>query len=149
MDPVTVLGAAAAVLQLAQAAVSLATLLYSLGRALQGAKEDIESLASDLNTFSSNLKVLHRLLDDSKGMYTDDVYLLTSQIIQDCANLYGKISALLTKLGSVDKSRFKTSVKYVLKDGEFKKLLDRMRDLKITLQNILVSLQLDLTINFM
>jgi hypothetical protein len=146
MEPISAIGAVASVLQLAQAAVSLSTTLYSVGSAIKSASEDLRNLADDLETFSQSLRLLHRLLDDGKAWYSDDVFLLTAKIIKDCAELYAKINNILSKLG---KRSIMTSIKFVVIGSQIKKLLERLRDMKATLATILFSLQLDVQLSLL
>jgi hypothetical protein len=149
MDPFTALGAVASVAQLAATALSLSKTLYSLGAAIASASDDIQVLADDLKTFSQSLTLLARLLEDSKSWYSDDIYLLTAKIIRDCAELYVKIDKILTKLGGNGKSTWKLRVKFVYKEGQIRKLLKRLRDMKGTLATILMSLQVDLQLSLL
>jgi hypothetical protein len=150
MDPLTALGAVASVAQLAATALSLSKTLYSLGAAIASASDDIQVLANDLKTFSQSLTLLSRLLEDSKSWYSDDIYLLTAKIIRDCAELYVKIDKILVKLGGNGKSTWKLRVKFVVyKEGQIRKLLNRLRDMKGTLATILMSLQVDLQLSLL
>jgi hypothetical protein len=149
MDPLTAIGAVASIVQLAQTALSLSKTLYTLGVAVSSAPEDIQVLAQDLKTFSQSLTILSRLLEDSKSWYSDDVYLLTARIIRDCAELYVKIDKILAKLGSNGKSTWKIRVKFVYKEGQIKKLMKQLRDMKGTLATILMSLQVDLQLSLL
>jgi hypothetical protein len=150
MDPLTALGAVASVAQLAATALSLSKTLYSLGAAIASASDDIQVLADDLKTFSQSLTLLSRLLEDSKSWYSDDIYLLTAKIIRDCAGLYVKIDKILDKLGGKGKSTWELRVKFVVyKEGQIRKLLDRLRDMKGTLATILMSLQVDLQLSLL
>ncbi|KAH6691190.1 hypothetical protein BKA61DRAFT_663282 [Leptodontidium sp. MPI-SDFR-AT-0119] len=149
MDPLSAIGAVASICQLAHAALSLSKTLYSLGSAIGSASEDVQILAEDLKTFSQSLTLLSRLLEDSKSWYSDDIYLLTAKIIKDCAELYVKIEKILAKLGGNGKSNWKLRVKFVYKEGEIRKLLKRLRDMKGTLATILMSLQVDLQLSLL
>lgn len=149
MDPLTAIGAVASIAQLAQGALSLSKALYSLGSAVASASDDIQVLADDLKTFSQSLTLLSRLLEDSKSWYSDDIYLLTAKIIKDCAELYVKIDKILVKLGGNGKSTWKLRVKYVYKEGQIRKLMKRLRDMKGTLATILMSLQVDLQLSLL
>jgi len=149
MDPISAIGAVASVVQLASTALSLSKTLYSFGSSIGSAGEDVHTLAEDLKTFSQSLALLSRLLEDGKSWYTDDIYLLTAKIIKDCAELYIKIDKILVKLGSNGKSNWKMRVKFVYKEGEIKKLLKRLRDMKGTLATILMSLQVDLQLSLL
>lgn len=144
-----VIGAVASICQLASAALSLSKTLYSVGSAIGSASEDVQVLAEDLKTFSQSLMLLSRLLEDSKSWYSDDIYLLTAKIIKDCAELYIKIEKILAKLGGNGKSNWKLRVKFVYKEGEIRKLLKRLRDMKGTLATILMSLQVDLQLSLL
>ena len=124
MDPITAIGAVASIAQLAQGALSLSKTLYSLGAAVTSANDDI--------------------LEDSKSWYSDDIYLLTAKIIKDCAELYVKIDKILLKLGGNGKSTWKLRVKFVYKEGQIRKLMKGLRDMKGTLATVLMSLQVDL-----
>lgn len=149
MDPLTAIGAVASVCQLAQAALSLSKSLYALGSAVSSASEDIQMLADDLRTFSQSLTLLSRLLEDGKCWYSDDIYLLTAKIIKDCAELYVKIDKILVKLRGNGKSNWKLRMKFVYKEGQIRKLLSRLRDMKGTLATILLSLQVDLQLSLL
>lgn len=149
MDPLTAIGAVASICQLAQTALSLSKTLYTLGSAVASASDDVRILADDLKTFSQSLTLLSRLLEDSKSWYSDDIYLLTAKIIKDCAELYVKTDKVLSKLGGNGKSSWKTRVKFVYKEGEIRKLLKRLRDMKGTLATILMSLQVDLQLSLL
>ncbi|RDL41867.1 uncharacterized protein BP5553_01846 [Venustampulla echinocandica] len=149
MDPLSAVGAVASVVQLAGAALSLSQTLYSLGTAVASAGEDVQALADDLKTFSQSLTLLSRLLEDSKCWYSDDIYLLTAKIIKDCSELYVKIDKVLVKLGGHGKSTWKLRVKFVYKEGQIRKLLSRLRDMKGTLATILMSLQVDLQLSLL
>lgn len=149
MDPLTVIGAVASIAQLAQGALSLSKILYSLGAAVASANDDIQVLADDLKTFSQSLTLLSRLLEDNKLWYSDDIYLLTAKIIKDCAELYVKIDKILVKLGGNGKSTWKLRVKFVYKEGQIRKLMKRLRDMKGTLATILMSLQVDLQLSLL
>ena len=149
MDAVTAIGAVASVVQLAQTALSLSKALYSFGAAVASASDDIQSLADDLKTFSQSLTLLSRLLEDSKSWYSDDIYLLTAKIIRDCAELYVKIDKFVGKLGSGGKSSWKKRVKFVYQEGQIRKLLSRLRDMKGTLATVLMSLQVDLQLSLL
>lgn len=149
MDPLTAIGAVASVVQLANTALSLSKSLYSLGAAVASASDDIQVLAQDLKTFSQSLTILSRLLEDSKSWYSDDIYLLTARIIKDCAELYAKIDKILVKLGSNGKSTWKLRVKFVYKEGQIKKLMKQLQDMKGTLATILMSLQVDLQLSLL
>ncbi|KAE9379983.1 hypothetical protein N431DRAFT_552244 [Stipitochalara longipes BDJ] len=146
MDPLTAIGAFASIWQIAQGALSLSKTLYTFGVAMGSASEDIQILADDLGTFSQSLTLLSRLLEDGKSCYLDDIYLLTAKIIKDCGALYVKIDKILEKLGSKRKSTWKLRVKFVYKESQIRKLLDRLRDMKGTLATILAALQVDLTL---
>jgi hypothetical protein len=147
MDPLTAVGVAATIVQLSQAAFSLSKTLYSLGAAIASASDDIQVLANELEAFSQSLTILSRLLDDNKSRYSDDVYLLTAKIIKDCAELYIKIDRVLRKLSG--NSNWKLRVKFVYKEGEIRKLMGRLRDMKGTLATILMSLQIDLQLSLL
>jgi len=149
MDPITAVGAVASIVQLANAALSLSKTLYTLGEAIASASDDIQALADDLRTFSQSLTLLSRLLEDSKSWYSDDVYLLTAKIIKDCAELYVKIDKVLIKLGGNGKSNWKLRVKFVYKEGQIRKLMKRLRDMKGTLATVLMSLQVDLQLSLL
>ncbi|KAH8676531.1 hypothetical protein BGZ60DRAFT_259462 [Tricladium varicosporioides] len=149
MDPVTAVGAVASIVTLAQTAISLSQNLYTLGSAVASASEDVQILADDLRTFAQSLTLLSRLLEDSKSWYSDDVYLLTAKIIRDCADLYVKIDRILVKLGSSGKSNWKLRVKFVYKEGQIRKLMKRLQDMKGTLATILMSLQVDLQLSLL
>lgn len=149
MDPLTAIGAVASIAQLAQTALSLSKTLYSLGAAVASASDDIQVLADDLKTFSQSLTLLSRLLEDSKAWYSDDIYLLTAKVIKDCAELYVKIDKILEKLGANGKSTWKLRVKFVYKEGQIRKLMKRLRDMKGTLATILMSLQVDLQLSLL
>ena len=131
MDPITAIGAVASIAQLVQTALSLSITLYSFGSAIPSAPEDIKNLADDLKTFSQSLNHLSRILEDAKSFYSDDVYSLTAKIIQDCAELYLKIDNVLKKHG---RGKWARSAKFIVKDAQIKKLLERLRDMKGTLQ---------------
>jgi hypothetical protein len=148
-DPLTAIGAVASVVQLANTALSLSKNLYSLGATAASASEDIQVLAQDLKTFSQSLTILSRLLEDSKSWYSDGIYLLTARIIKDCAELYVKIDKILAKLGSNGNSTRRLRVKFVYKEGQIKKLIRQLRDLKGTLATILMSLQVDLQLSLL
>jgi hypothetical protein len=149
MDPITAIGAVASIVQLSQVALSLSKTLYSLGTAVGSANDDIQALADDLKTFSQSLTLLSRLLEDSKSWYSDDIYLLTAKIIKDCAELYVKIDKILATLGGNGKSTWKMRVKFVYKEGQIRKLMKRLRDMKGTLATILMSLQVDLQLSLL
>jgi hypothetical protein len=149
MDPITAVGAVASIVQLANTALTLSKTLYTLGEAIASASDDIQALADDLRTFSQSLTLLSRLLEDSKSWYSDDVYLLTAKIIKDCAELYVKIDKILIKLGGNGKSNWKMRVKFVYKEGQIRKLMKRLRDMKGTLATILMSLQVDLQLSLL
>jgi hypothetical protein len=149
MDPLTAIGAVASIAQLAQIALSLSKTLYSLGAAIASANDDIQILADDLKTFSQSLTLLSRLLEDGKAWYSDDIYLLTAKIIKDCAELYVKIDKILVKLGGNGKCTWKLRVKFVYKEGQIRKLMKRLRDMKGTLATILISLQVDLQLSLL
>lgn len=149
MDPLTVVATVASIGQLAQAALSLSKVLYAVGSAVASASDDIQALADDLKTFSQSLTLLSRLLEDSKSWYSDDVYLLTAKIIKDCADLYAKIDKVLGKLTRNGKSNWRMRVKFVYKEGEIRKLMKRLRDMKGTLATILMSLQVDLQLSLL
>ena len=149
MDPLTAIGAVASIVQLAQGALSLSKTLYSLGAAVASANDDIQILADDLKTFSQSLTLLSRLLEDSKSWYSDDIYLLTAKIIKDCAELYVKIDKILVNLSGNGKSTWKLRLKYVYKEGQIRKLMTRLRDMKGTLATILMSLQVDLQLSLL
>ena len=149
MDPLTAIGAVASIVQLAQGALSLSKTLYSLGDAVASANDDIQILADDLKTFSQSLTLLSRLLEDSKSWYSDDIYLLTAKIIKDCAELYVKIDKILVNLSGNGKSTWKLRLKYVYKEGQIRKLMTRLRDMKGTLATILMSLQVDLQLSLL
>lgn len=149
MDPLTAVGPVASVLQLGQTALSLSKTLYSVGAAVASASEDIQVLAQDLKTFSQSLTILSRLLEDSKSWYSDEIYLLTARVIKDCAELYVKIDKILVKLGSKGKSTWKLRVKFVYKEGQIKKLMKQLRNMKGTLATILMSLQVDLQLSLL
>jgi hypothetical protein len=106
MDPPSATGAVASVLQLAQAAISLSTTLYSVGSAIKSASDDLKALADDPETLAQSLRVLHRLLDDRKTWYSDDVYLLTAKIIKNCVELYAKIDIKLGNKSFLNRVRF-------------------------------------------
>jgi len=144
MDPLTVVATVASIGQLAQAALSLSKVIYTVGSAVAPASDNIQALADDLKPFSQSLTLLSRLLEDSKLWYSDDVYLLTTKIIKDCADLYIKIDKVLRKLARNGKSNWRMRVKCVYNEGEIRKLMKRLRDMKGTLATILVSLQVDL-----
>lgn len=145
MDPVTVIGAIASIVQLGQAALALSNMLSSI----KSASEDIQDLADDLKSFSQSLALLSRLLDDSKSWYSDDVYLLTAKIIKDCTELYCKIDAILMKLGENGKNSFIKKLKFVANQDKIKRMLERLRDMKGTLATILMSLQVDLQLSLL
>lgn len=149
MDPITAIGAVASIIQLAQTAISLSKALYSLGSAISSATEDLHSLADDLGTFSTTLTILSRQLEDSKSHYSDEVYLLTSKIIKDCAKLYDKIEKVLVKLGSKGKTGWKLRVKFVYKEAQILKMKKRLVELKGTLAIILFTLQLDFQLTWL
>jgi hypothetical protein len=149
MDPITAVGAVASIVQLANTALSLSKTLYTLGEAIASASDDIQALADDLRTFSQSLTLLSRLLEDSKSWYSDDVYLLTAKVIKDCAELYVKIDKILIKLSGNGKSNWKMRVKFVYKEGQIRKLMKRLRDMKGTLATILMSLQVDLQLSLL
>ncbi|KAN0122065.1 hypothetical protein V8E51_000391 [Hyaloscypha variabilis] len=149
MDPLTAVGPVASVLQLAQTALSLSKTLYSVGAAVASASENTQVLAQDLKTFSQSLTILSRLLEDSKSWYSDDIYLLTARVIKDCAELYVKIDKILFKLGSNGKSTWKLRVKFVYKEGQIKKLMKQLQNMKGTLATILTSLQVDLQLSLL
>lgn len=149
MDPITAVGAVASIITLAQTALSLSKTLYTLGEAVASASDDVHALADDLKTFSQSLTLLSRLLEDSKSWYSDDVYLLTAKIIKDCAELYVKIDTVLAKLGGNGKSNWRIRVKFVYKEGQIRKLMKRLRDMKGTLATILMSLQVDLQLSLL
>lgn len=149
MDPITAVGAVASIITLAQTALSLSKALYTLGSAVQSASEDIEALADDLKTFAQSLNLLSRLLEDSKSWYSDDVYLLTAKIIKDCADLYEKIDKILVKLGGNGKNTWKIRMKFVYKEGQIRKLMKRLRDMKGNLATVLMSLQVDLQLSLL
>ncbi|KAH6675809.1 hypothetical protein B0J14DRAFT_372612 [Halenospora varia] len=149
MDPITAVGAVASILTLAQTAISLSQTLYTLGSAVASASEDVQILADDLKMFAQSLTLLSRLLEDSKSWYSDDVYLLTAKIIRDCADLYVKIDKVLVKLSGNGKSNWKLRVKFVYKEGQIRKLMKRLRDMKGTLATILMSLQVDLQLSLL
>jgi hypothetical protein len=48
--------------------------------------------------------LLGRLLGDSKSWYSDDIYLLTTKVIKDYADLYVKIDGILLKIGGKGKT---------------------------------------------
>ncbi|CAG8978958.1 hypothetical protein HYALB_00012411 [Hymenoscyphus albidus] len=149
MDPITAVGAVASIITLAQTALSLSKALYTLGSAVQSASEDIQALADDLKTFAQSLSLLSRLLEDSKSWYSDDVYLLTAKIIRDCAEMYEKIDKILVKLGSNGKNSWNIRMKFVYKEGEIRRLMKRLRDMKGTLATVLMSLQVDLQLSLL
>ena len=123
--------------------------IYSLGAAVASTSDDIQLLTDDLKTFSQSLTLLSRLLKDSKAWYSDDIYLLTAKIIRDCADLHVKIDKILVKLSGNRKSTWKLRVKYVYKEGQIRKLMKRLRDMKGTLTTILRSLQVDLQLSLL
>jgi len=120
-----------------------------LGIAVASASEDLQTLADDLKSFSQSLTLLSRLLEDSKSWYSDHIYLLTAKIIKDCAELYVKIDKILVKLSGNRKSNWKLRVKFVYKEGQIRKLMKRLRDMKGTLATILMSLQVDLQLSLL
>src|SRR5450432_1326746 len=141
MDPFTAIGAAASIVALAQTALALSISLYSLGGALLSASEDLQNLADDLKIFSRSLTVISRLLEDNKTQYSDGVYLLMGDVIKRCSDLYVKIDRILSKLSG--KGLVKR-VKFVGKESQIQKLLDRLNNLKVTWTIILQALQVDL-----
>jgi len=147
MDPLTGLSPVGSICQLAQIALSLSKTLYSLGTAVASASDDIQVLAQDLGIFSQSLTILSRLL--SKSWYSDGIYLLTARIIKDCTELYVKIDKILANLGSNGKSTWKLRPKFVYKEGQIRKLMEQLRDMKGTLATILMSLQVDLQLSLL
>lgn len=149
MEAFAVVATVASIVQLSQAALTLSKTLYDVSSSIASAKEDITNLADDLQTFSQSLNLLSRLLEDSKAWYSDDVYLLTAKIIRDCADLYGKIDKVLLKAGGNGKGGWKSRMKFVYKENQIKKLMERLRDMKSTLATILMSLQVDLQLSLL
>ncbi len=139
----------ASIIQFAQTALSLSKTLYTLGAAVSSASADIEVLAQDLRTFSRSLIILSRLVDDSKSWYSDDVYLLTARMIRDYDELYVKIDKILTKLVSNGGNTWKVRLKFVYKEGQIKKLMKQLCEMKGVLVTILMSLQVDLQLSLL
>lgn len=144
MDPISTIGAVASIVQLASAAVSLSKSLYIVGSAISSAPEDIKSLAEDLEDFAGSLNIFSRLLEDSESFYSDDIYLCAAKIMRDASNLYVKVQRLVGKLG---KGGWKARVRWGFREGEVRKLMGRLRDIKGSLVHITVSLHLDLELS--
>jgi len=149
MDPITAIGAVASIVQLAQLALSLSKAIYGIGNAIASASDDLRNLADDLSQFSQSLTVLSRMLEDSKSCYTDEIYLMTAKIIKDCADLYVKVDNILKKLSRRGSNSLRTRFKFVAKESEIKRLMQRLRDMKGTLQTILTTLQVDLSLSIL
>lgn len=117
-EALAVIGSVASILQLADTAFQLSKKLYSTSAALSTATEDIKSLSRDLEIFGQSLTLLSRLLEDGhseggKSRYSDAIYLLTSKIIEDCADIYVKIDRLMEKL---KKKSLKNKFKWLYKE---------------------------------
>jgi hypothetical protein len=114
-----VVGAVASIIQLADVALQLSKTLYATSSAIATASEDIKALSRDLEVFGQSLTLLSRLLEDGhdeangKSRYSDAIYLLTSKIIEDCADIYTKIDRLMEKL---KKNNLKNKLKWLYKE---------------------------------
>jgi hypothetical protein len=93
------------------------------------------------------MTLLTRLLEDGKSWYSDDVYIITAKIIKDCKELYVKIDRILVKLGANGKMSWKLKVKFAYKEGQIRKLMKRLADMKGTLITVVLSLELDLELS--
>lgn len=144
MDPITTIGAVASIITLAQTALTLSTTIYSVCGSFVSASQDLKDLADDLHVFSQSLTLLSRLLEGNKVWYADEIYLLAAKIIKDCVALYEKIDAILVKLEGRGKARLMKKVKFVFREPQIRKLLERLRRLKGDLATVLMTLQVDL-----
>lgn len=125
MDPITIIGAIASVVQLAGTALSLSKCLYEAASTITTATEEINSLAHDLALFSESLTLLSRMLDAKQEQYSRAIYELTAKIIVDCGEICKKIEIVLEKL---KKKGLGSKLKWIYREKEnIKKLLERLR----------------------
>jgi len=134
MSGLEVIGSIASVMQLAGAVCSISIQLHEVANALSNAPADIKDLAHDLEIFSEELALHSKLVNTNNSRYSDQVNRLTAKIIGRCATICEKIDKILKKLrnGSV-----LSRLKWMYKEKEIRRLLERLRDLKLSLMGTL------------
>jgi hypothetical protein len=117
---------------------SISKQLYEVGDALAHASSDIKDLAHDLEIFAEELTLHATLVNAGNSHYSDQVNRLTAKIIGRCATICVKIDRILKKVRS---GGVLAKLKWIYKERELKKLLDRLRDLKLSLMGTLSHLR--------
>ena len=138
MSGLEVVGAVASVVQLAQVVYEISKSLYEVGNALANASSDILDLAHDLELFSEELHLHATLVSAANHRYSHQVNRLTTKIIGRCATICGKIDRILKKLRT---GGIYAKIRWLYKEKEIKKLLERLRDLKLSLLGTLSHLR--------
>jgi hypothetical protein len=138
MSGLEVIGAIASVVQLAQVVYEISKSLYEVRNALANASSDILYLAHDLEIFSEKLQLHASLVNAANHQYSDQVNRLIAKIIGRCATICRKINRILKKLRT---GGVWAKVKWLYKEKEIKKLLERLRDLKLSLMGTLSHLR--------
>jgi len=138
MSGLEVVGAVASIMQLAQVVYEISKSLYEVGTALASASSEILDLAQDLEIFSDELRLHKTLVNAANRCYSDEVNRLTAKIIGRCATICGKIDRILKKLRT---GGIYAKIRWLYKEKEIKKLLERLRDLKLSLLGTLSHLK--------
>lgn len=132
------IGSVASVVQLAQVVYEISKPLYEVGDALANASSDILDLAYDLEIFSEQLLLHARPVHGTNHGYSDQVNRLTAKITGRCATICVKIDQILKRLRT---GGVWAKLKWLYKEKEWKKLLERLRDLKLSLMGTLSHLR--------
>ncbi|KAE9371464.1 hypothetical protein N431DRAFT_24725 [Stipitochalara longipes BDJ] len=138
MSGLEVVGSVASVVHLAQVVYEISKSLYEIGNALATTPSDILDLAHDLELFSEEVHLHTTVVITANHRYSDQVNRLTAKTIGRCATICKKIDRILKKLRT---GGIYAKIRWLYKEKEIKKLLERLRDLKLSLLGTLSHLR--------
>lgn len=136
-------GEASAIIGLVSAAASLSKAVFEIGIQYTNAKAQIESLGREISILGKILDQLSRFISKGKSHIDISVHLLTTEIIDECSNMFSQLDAYNDKLygnsvGSNPSLRAKT--KWVFQAAELEYFRARVDSMKINLL-LMMSLQ--------
>lgn len=129
-------GEAAAIIGLVATATSLSRAVIEIGAQYRDARAQIEAFGREVSILGRILDQLSRLLDKDASHIDIGVHLLTTEIVDECSNLFAQLDAYNDKLygnSAALNPTLRGKAKWVFKAAELDYFRTRVDSMKINL----------------
>lgn len=129
-------GEASAIIALVSTAAKLSKALIGIGAQYRDARAQIESFGRELSILGKILDQLSRLLSQGASHINFSVHLLTTEIVDECINMFAQLDAYNDKLyGSPSTSNptWRGKTKWVFETAELDYFRTRVDSMKLNL----------------